>query len=1176
MLERDEERPEAGPDAAATSFVAARREAPPWDSELFLLRGPDRRALIDAVRRLQDFLQTDPGVNLKDLAFTLNTAPAGPGSACLALVAGSAEQLQARLASAAGRLADPERTQIKDAAGIYYVDRPLHPEGSLALLFPGEGGEYLNMLADLCPHFPEVGDAFAKAEHLAWNASPAAGQRFARLFRFDPAGSAQERQEAEQALVQLDAIASGVLLADWAMFALLTALGLTPAAMAGHSLGEIAALQACGAIEGSEEQLVQVGAVLNQLASWEAAGAITPSMLLAVGAGRPAVEQVVQDAIGGGVFLAMDNCPHQTIAVGPLHLMEPVQAELKARGFICERLPFDVPYHTPMFEPYLGPFRELFDGIPFRRPRSAAIYSFSTGRPFPDDPAEIRDQALLNLARPVEFTSLIRNMHADGVRLFVECGPRGNLTSFVEDILRNERFAAIPSNLPTRSGVTQLNHLAGQLASHGAPLKLEHLYGRRSPQHVAWDRAPEEEAAAPADAAAAEQEVSPAGPLTVLPPAARPHRAEVVAQHLALMEQFLDSQVDVMGAYLNRRRGSARGEAPARAAAFPPGPAPLPWPTAVPDPIPVALAQRTAPPPLGDLPLLATSRLLSFEPGREIAVRRPLDLAEDLFASHHTVGGHAVSKVDPDQHGLAVMPMTFSLEIMAELAACLVPGFKAIGIENVRLFHWLAFDADEIASIEASARLLADPPADPGAAFQVALEIHVVGGAANTALGRSPAGQGVVLLAAEYPPPPPAGEFPLTDEHACTIPVEVLYRNLFHGPLLQGTRSCGRSGNEGLEGEIEILPRDRLLRSQPAPRFAMDPVTLDVGMHPISAWHLEFEDQSGRVLLPVELKKIELFGPQLAPGTRLTSRCFAHGGSYRHFSHSVDLSGPDGRLWSRMSNLTFWRFYVPFAEVNFFGPKDEYFISKPWDVGLANSAVSACCIRLDTPPDQKQKQMRIVTSKVTLSPGEMVQYRALGGDEPRETSWLFGRLAAKDAVRHLWHAHHGERLFPTDIIITGDEGGPLVAHPRGKAEAPFPNVAVTRVEDVFVSVAAFGAQVGAALERIGPPDPDLASSGLTEAERALLGTCPDDPEEWVARLSAAKSAIGTALRGGPDGGPEGIEVRAVDWQTGLVTAGPGPAWAGREPAPRPDELVAHTARQGDLIVAVCLSERPAA
>ena len=76
---------------------------------------------------------------------------------------------------------------------------------------------------------------------------------------------------------------------------------------------------------------------------------------------------------------------------------------------------------------------------------------------------------------------MIETMYADGVRLFVEAGPRGNLSAFVEDILRGKPFAAIPANVPRKSGPTQINHLVAQLVAHHVPVNLGHLYAGRIP-----------------------------------------------------------------------------------------------------------------------------------------------------------------------------------------------------------------------------------------------------------------------------------------------------------------------------------------------------------------------------------------------------------------------------------------------------------------------------------------------------------------------------------------------------------------------------------------------------------------------------------------------------------------------------------------------------------------------
>src|SRR5262249_62396379 len=139
------------------------------------------------------------------------------------------------------------------------------------------------------------------------------------------------------------------------------------------------------------------------------------------GAGGGAVAGRIGPGAGEGVFLGRDNGPHQGVVVGPPGPMAAVEAELQARRVLCERLPFRRPYHTPLFAPYLGPLHAMYADVPFQLPQTP-LYSCSLGQPFPADPDAIRRLTVEHWASPVEFTRLIRNLHADGVRLFVESG----------------------------------------------------------------------------------------------------------------------------------------------------------------------------------------------------------------------------------------------------------------------------------------------------------------------------------------------------------------------------------------------------------------------------------------------------------------------------------------------------------------------------------------------------------------------------------------------------------------------------------------------------------------------------------------------------------------------------------------------------------------------------------
>src|SRR5262249_32668008 len=178
-----------------------------------------------------------------------------------------------------------------------------------------------------------------------------------------------------------------------------------------------------------------------------------------------------------------------------------------------------------------------------------------------------------------------------------------------------------------------------------------------------------------------------------------------------------------------------------------------------------------------------------------------------------------------------------------------------------------------------------------------------------------------------------------------------LYRNLFHGTLFQVVRSLDRIGDTVITSRIVVLPRDRLFRSTTEPNWILDPVLVDVSNHPHAGWHLEQPDQSGRILLPVGLDSIEFFGPPPPARTQLTCQSQPLKASSRHFTHRGDAIGPDGRLCFRLQGAKYWRFYVPFGDVNFHGPKDEYFLCKEWPQALATAQVApqAVCMMVQPP-----------------------------------------------------------------------------------------------------------------------------------------------------------------------------------------------------------------------------------
>ena len=450
----------------------------PWASEVVILSGETRAEVVDRVQDLLARLEGSHDLALADVSYSLNV-PLSEGSARLAVVATDLDDLRTKLRQALGSLEDPKRERLRDVRGIYYAETPFGPDAKLAFVFPGEGSQYLGMLADLCTHFPEVRERFDLVDRIFQGHS----RNFVPSdFIFPrPVFTEEERRAAEARLWQMEGAFEAVLTADWAIYELLRKLGIAPHALLGHSTGEYAAMRASGMMPlPTDAAVVHFARSLNDLYYRQGAKeGVASSALVALGAEAESVREALgEDA--GKLYIAMDNCPHQTVVVGNDADVDGFLARARERGWIYERLSFDRPYHTPLFEGYSEGLRGFLSEWIQSAPQTPLYSCTSAGR-FPEDVERCRELAWKHWMSPVRFRETIEAMHGDGVRIFVEVGPRGNLSAFVDDAFRGRPHLAVPADAFARPGITQLNHLVGLLAVHGVPVELETLYeGRRA------------------------------------------------------------------------------------------------------------------------------------------------------------------------------------------------------------------------------------------------------------------------------------------------------------------------------------------------------------------------------------------------------------------------------------------------------------------------------------------------------------------------------------------------------------------------------------------------------------------------------------------------------------------------------------------------------------------------
>uniref|UniRef100_Q026V6 Beta-ketoacyl synthase n=1 Tax=Solibacter usitatus (strain Ellin6076) TaxID=234267 RepID=Q026V6_SOLUE len=1151
-----------------------------WETEVCIIEAESRSGLIDRAARLKEYL-SQPAVTLKDLAYSLNTRLEGKPSR-LAVIASSTDDLAQKLTLAIARLGDPQCSQIKDNGGTYFFDKPL--EGKLAFLFPGEGAQYPNLLHDLCLHFPEVRQCFDIADRatLRGNATILPSEfMFPRSILSDT-----ERSEVERALWSLDGAVAAVLIGNWAMWTLLRCLQIRPDSIAGHSTGDYSAMFASSTVEIAREAEVET------ILEWSKAHselvervAVPGATLIAVAADSATVRSIIE-SIGGDLYLAMDNCPHQSVLVGGKISAAQAIEQLRKQGIIYEILPFDRPYHTPMFQPYAEGTAEAF----FARVRVNApaieTYSCTTASRYPADAEEIRRLFVDHWVGPVRFTETINRMYEDGVRLFVEAGPRGNLTAFVSDILRGRPHLAMPANVARRSGLTQINHLAGVLAAQGVGMRLEYLYARRDPQFIPWESA---RPSTPAKVRPAAMKLTLAlPPLTVSPRAPKaegavatarngsetpvPHRvapeitrpqaspsngapaavavapasihalhskassAAVMQEYFKGMENFLEVETEVMGAFLKRRPAT-------QAASSGTASAPIP----------------------AEFPLLGT--ITALVPGEELTALRQLSQQEDLFLRDHALGGR-VSLTDPDLRPLIVLPLTMSMEILAEAGAALMRRQVLVGMRNVQAHHWIQVD-DAPVSLQISANRLANSQ------NEVTVQVR------NTKAGPAPVIEGIMIFADDYPTSPPSSALPLAAERRSQLASTDLYngRLMFHGPAFQGVVSVERSGQNGMTGQLRTLPTRHLFRSIPNPLFVTDPVVLDAAGQLVGFWAAEYLSR-GFVVFPYHLDRLTIYGPNPRAGQSLTCRLSVQSTAKESMRSDIEVAGADGAVWMHLQGWADRRFDPPERFHRAWIAPGEAMISEPWPASLKSlpDGESLECRRVNLLFEESGSLWKDLWASLVLTARERGEFAERRGPERRQLEWLAGRTAAKDAVRGFLQKHHAIQLFPADIEITHDEyGRPIARGPWTQSLHASPHVSISHSQNVAVALAYDGSRgmgYGIDLQAIRELAPDFEASVLTGEEQRHLEVVPANLRaEWILRLWCAKEAVSKALGRGLIEGPASVRILALDARTGDVVATPHGKLAAGVPEAAGRKLSAFTMREGAFVFATAIFEK---
>ncbi len=279
-----------------------------------------------------------------------------------------------------------------------------------AYVFPGQGAQFSGMGHDLYESSPAAKALFDKADEVL-------GFKISEIM-FGGTDEELRQTKVTQPAVFIHSVAAAVALGD----------EFQPDMVAGHSLGELSALVASGAID-FEAGLRLVYA--RALAMQAACEAVPSTMAAVLGLPDEVVEQVCEGV--EGVVAANYNCPGQVVISGTIEGVKEASAKLKEAG-AKRALPLAVGggFHSPCMESARVSLAEAIEQTEFRTPR-CPVYQNVDARPH-TSPEEIKANLVAQLTSPVRWTQSVRAMLADGAEEFIELGPGAVLKGLISKI----------------------------------------------------------------------------------------------------------------------------------------------------------------------------------------------------------------------------------------------------------------------------------------------------------------------------------------------------------------------------------------------------------------------------------------------------------------------------------------------------------------------------------------------------------------------------------------------------------------------------------------------------------------------------------------------------------------------------------------------------------------------
>ncbi len=414
--------------------------------KLLCLSAKSKDSLHGIQEKLREYLLKNSEVNLADFAYTLQVGRESLSHKCLIVC----KKVEEALRAFAGEDEAEKFFEVSDTKSR-----------SLIFMFSGQGTQYVNMGKQLYINseiFRTTVDACARILQLH------SGYDFRDILYPEKITN----KEAEAKLNNTRFTQAILFVFEYALCKLWESLGIKPAGLIGHSLGEYVAACISG-IFSLEDALKLVDARGRLIAE------LPPGAMLAVGRSYDSIEQEVPP----DVSLAAVNTVNACVLSGPSEVIVKLAKQFKDQGVFCHILQTSHAFHSAMMEPMLSGFEEILEEVTFNEP-SVPLISNITGKWLKPKEAQCKEYWLRHIRETVNFNGGLTELFKNKDAILLEIGPGNTLANLALQHTDKDKSHKILSSLPaTRDAENSEKHFfvsLGKLWLNGYELNFESLY----------------------------------------------------------------------------------------------------------------------------------------------------------------------------------------------------------------------------------------------------------------------------------------------------------------------------------------------------------------------------------------------------------------------------------------------------------------------------------------------------------------------------------------------------------------------------------------------------------------------------------------------------------------------------------------------------------------------------